>query len=199
MKSNNTTIEQNGLTFKVTKSIGGNGYNIALPGGCSVWMQTIEAAREYIAKEYGNTYAADYTQPNNTPTTMSANETTANDIRESISRLRYELQQYNDNASKGGSERRRNMILLRWDIRRLERLLKAMEATARTKSINGIMNQANRLMSVCNAVQNFKRADAIRAIAFRYYDNIRAYVGRFNYNDDSEYNKEYSRAQYMNA
>lgn len=70
---------------------------------------------------------------------------------------------------------------------------------ARTKSINGIMNQANRLMSVCNAVQNFKRADVIRAIAFRYYDNIRASVGRFNYNDDSEYNKEYSRAQYMNA
>lgn len=69
----------------------------------------------------------------------------------------------------------------------------------RTKSINGIMNQANRLMSVCNAVQNFKRADVIRAIAFRYYDNIRASVGRFNYNDDSEYNKEYSRAQYMNA
>lgn len=60
----------------------------------------------------------------------------ANDIRESISRLRYELQQYHDNASKGGSERRRNMILLRWDIRKLERRLKAMEAGTRTKSIN---------------------------------------------------------------
>lgn len=78
MKTNNTTIEQNGLTFKVTKSIGGNGYNIALPGGCSVWMQTIEAAREYIAKEYGNTYAADYTEPTNTPATMNTNETIAN-------------------------------------------------------------------------------------------------------------------------
>lgn len=130
---------------------------------------------------------------------MNANETTANDIRELISRLRYEFQQYHDNASKGGSERRRNMVLLRWDIRKLERRLKAIEAETRTKSINGIMNQANRLMSVCNAVQNFKRADVIRAIAFRYYDNIRACVGRFNYNDDSEYNKEYSRAQYMNA
>lgn len=75
MKANITIIEQNGLTFKVTKSIGGNGYNITLPGGCSVWMQTIEAAREYIAKEYGNTYAADYTEPTNTPATMSANET----------------------------------------------------------------------------------------------------------------------------
>lgn len=123
----------------------------------------------------------------------------ANDIRESVSRLRYELQQYHDNASKGGTERRRNMILLRWDIRRLERQLKAMKAETRTKSINGIMSQANRLMSVCNAVRNFERVDAIRAIAFRYYDNIRACVGRFNYNDDSEHNKEYSRAQYMNA
>lgn len=69
----------------------------------------------------------------------------------------------------------------------------------RTKSINSIMNQANRLMSVCNSARNFKRADFIREIAFRYYDNIRACVGRFNYNDDSEYNKEYSRAQYMTA
>ncbi len=69
----------------------------------------------------------------------------------------------------------------------------------RTKSINCIMTQANRLMSVCNGARNFKRADVIRAIAFRYYDNIRACAGRFNYNDDSEYDKEYSRAQYMNA
>ena len=71
--------------------------------------------------------------------------------------------------------------------------------TTRRKSINGIMNQANRLISVCNAARNFKRADFIRKIAFRYYDNIRACAGRFNYNDDNEYNKEYSRAQYMNA
>lgn len=58
-----------------------------------------------------------------------ANETTANGIRESISRLRYELQQYTDNASKGGQNRRRNMILLRWDIRNLERQLSANEIT----------------------------------------------------------------------
>lgn len=77
--------------------------------------------------------------------------------------------------------------------------MNAKEINARKKSINGIMNQANRLMSVCNTVRNFNRADAIREIAFRYYDNIRACVGRFNYDDDSEYNKEYSRAQYMNA
>lgn len=77
--------------------------------------------------------------------------------------------------------------------------MNANEINTRKKSINGIMNQANRLMSVCNTVRNFNRADAIREIAFRYYDNIRACVGRFNYDDDSEYNKEYSRAQYMNA
>lgn len=62
----------------------------------------------------------------NTPTTMNANETIANGIRESISRLRYELQQYHDNASKGGSERRCNMVMLRWDIRKLERRLTAI-------------------------------------------------------------------------
>lgn len=69
-------------------------------------------------------------EPNNTPTTMNANE-----IRESISRLRYELQKYHDNACKGGTERRRNMLLLRWDIRKLERQLKAMESETRTKSM----------------------------------------------------------------
>lgn len=59
----------------------------------------------------------------NTPATMNAN-----DIRESLSRLRYELQQYTDNESKGGQNRRRNMILLRWDVRKLERRLKALTA-----------------------------------------------------------------------
>lgn len=43
-----------------------------------------------------------------------------NDTREYIARLRRELQEYNDNASKGGQNRRRNMTLLRWDIRKLE-------------------------------------------------------------------------------
>lgn len=77
--------------------------------------------------------------------------------------------------------------------------MNAHEGAPRKKSINGIMNQATRLMSVCNGARNFKRADVIRAIAFRYYDTIRAYVGRFHYDDDSEYNEEYSRALYMNA
>ena len=77
--------------------------------------------------------------------------------------------------------------------------MNANESATRKKSINCIMNQANRLMSVCNGARNFKRTDVIRAIAFRYYDNIRACVERFNYDDDSEYDKEYSRAQYMNA
>lgn len=59
------------------------------------------------------------------------------------------------------------------------------------------MNQANRLMSVNNASGNIKRNDTIRAIAFRYYDTIRACVKSFNYDDEREYNKLYSRAQYM--
>lgn len=67
-----------------------------------------------------------------------------------------------------------------------------------TKSVNDIMNQANRLMSECNAKRNFKRADAIRKITFRYFDNIRACAGSFDSNNDAEYNKQYTRAQYMN-
>ena len=77
--------------------------------------------------------------------------------------------------------------------------MNAHEGAPRKKSINGIIDQATRLMSVCNEARNFKRADVIRAIAFRYYDTIRAYVARFHYDDDSEYNEEYSRALYMNA
>ena len=99
---------------------------------------------EYISRQRKEAEQPEPTNPDNTPSTMNANET-------------------------------------------------------RKKSINSIMNQASRLMSVCNGARNFNRADAIREIAFRYYDNIRACVGRFNYNDDSEYDKEYSRAQYMNA
>ena len=63
---------------------------------------------------------------------MNANEIDANDIRESVSRLRYELQAYKDNASKGGSERRRNMLLLRWDIRKLERRLTQYETNPKS-------------------------------------------------------------------
>lgn len=43
-----------------------------------------------------------------------------NYTREYIARLRRELQEYDNNTSKGGQNRRRNMILLRWDIRKLE-------------------------------------------------------------------------------
>lgn len=40
---------------------------------------------------------------------------------EQIAMLKRELQAYYDNASKGGANRRRNMLLLRWDIRKIER------------------------------------------------------------------------------
>lgn len=40
---------------------------------------------------------------------------------ELITMLKRELQAYYDNASKGGANRRKNMILLRWDIRKSER------------------------------------------------------------------------------
>lgn len=40
---------------------------------------------------------------------------------EQITMLKRELQAYYENASKGGANRRKNMILLRWDIRKSER------------------------------------------------------------------------------
>lgn len=39
---------------------------------------------------------------------------------ETIIMLKRELQAYYNNAGKGGAYRRRNMILLRWDIHKLE-------------------------------------------------------------------------------
>lgn len=73
------------------------------------------------------------TEPTNTPATM--NEQTKQYFRnvygtyenlceqadEHIARLRYELQQYRDNASKGGAQRRRNMEMLQQDIKNAER------------------------------------------------------------------------------
>lgn len=68
----------------------------------------------------------------------------------------------------------------------------------KTKSVNDIFNQANRLMSVCNAKRNIKSSEMIRKISFRYFDNIRTCGSNFNSNDDKEYDKQYSRSQYMN-
>lgn len=66
----------------------------------------------------------------------------ANEIRESISRLRHELQEYHDNDIKGGAERRRNMTLLRWDIRKLENQLKAIKSDEAIAILNA--NNLNR-------------------------------------------------------
>lgn len=77
--------------------------------------------------------AAEIPNPVNTPTTM--NEQTKQYFRnvygtyenlceqadEYLARLRYELQQYKDNASKGGAQRRRNMEMLQQDIKNVER------------------------------------------------------------------------------
>lgn len=51
---------------------------------------------------------------NNTPATMNANE------NEYLDRLRAELQEYHNNASKGGANRQRNMAMLAEDIALLE-------------------------------------------------------------------------------
>lgn len=66
----------------------------------------------------------------------------ANEIRESISRLSRELQEYHDNDIKGGTERRRNMTLLRWDIRKLENQLKSIKSDEAIAILNA--NNLNR-------------------------------------------------------
>lgn len=66
---------------------------------------------------------------------------------------------------------------------------------ARRKSVNDIMNQADSIMSRIRG--NSSRIDKVRNTSFRYYDNIRKSQGKWNYNDDSSYNKKYSRSTYM--
>ena len=65
----------------------------------------------------------------------------------------------------------------------------------RRKSVNDIMNQANSIMSRSRG--NSSRIDKVRNTSFRYYDNIRKSQGKWNYNDDSSYNKKYPRSTYM--
>nr|DAR95780.1 MAG TPA: hypothetical protein [Caudoviricetes sp.] len=57
------------------------------------------------------------------------------------------------------------------------------------------MNQANSIMSRSRG--NSSRIDKVRNTSFRYYDNIRKSQGKWNYNDDSSYNKKYPRSTYM--
>lgn len=52
---------------------------------------------------------------------------------DTITVLKRELQAYYNNASKGGAYRRRNMILLRWDIRKLEESNKVNIGMCKTK------------------------------------------------------------------
>ena len=57
------------------------------------------------------------------------------------------------------------------------------------------MNQANSIMSRSRG--NSSRIDKVRNTSFRYYDNIRKAQGKWNYNDDSLYDKKHSRSTYM--
>lgn len=73
---------------------------------------------------------------------------------------------------------------------------KNKETMARRKSVNDIMNQANRIMGSGGRLTN-RRRDAAREIAFRYYGNIRVRGGHFNTNDDRYFDKKYARSTYM--
>lgn len=61
--------------------------------------------------------------------------TGVNSLLERISQLKSELQEYHDNASKGGANRRRNMVLLAWDIRRIERKQNASTMRDKVKAL----------------------------------------------------------------
>lgn len=67
-------------------------------------------------------------------TTTNIN-TGVNSLLESLGRLKPELQDYHNNASKGGVNRRRNMVLLAWDIRKLERKLTASAMRDKVKAL----------------------------------------------------------------
>lgn len=73
--------------------------------------------------------------------------------------------------------------------------------TEKSKSVNDIFNQANRLMKDIYMNNNFQRGEKIREIAFRYYDNIRQYAKNsgmpFNEHNDCEFIVEYPISAYM--
>lgn len=95
----------------------------------TAWM--LDYCRAFAASKMNNNTTT--TEPDNTPSTM--NEQTTRYFRnvygsyenlceqadEYLARLRYELQQYHDNASKGGAQRRRNIEMLQQDIKNVER------------------------------------------------------------------------------
>ena len=135
----------------------------------TAWM--LDSCRTFATSKMNNNTAT--TEPTNTPSTMNANE-----IRESISRLRYELQKYHDNACKGGTERRRNLLLLRWDIRKLERQLKAMEAETRTKSVKAkSAKDLERQIASISGARFYKALDIYK----RYLHNMAVYFSGDKY------------------
>lgn len=75
---------------------------------------------EYINRQRKEIEAPKPTTPE---TDADMNTSKINTDVNSLSTLKKELQQYYDNAAKGGDNRRRTMILLRWDIRKMEREL----------------------------------------------------------------------------
>jgi len=113
------------------------------------WLNTMDenairkAAAKFIPAKYFDEYFTpesapagylrsmleDVTFENNlTPEDMGMNTTTATEnnttaLQERIDYLTKELQAYYNCACKGGDNRRRNMILLRWDIRKMGRQL----------------------------------------------------------------------------
>lgn len=74
-----------------------------------------------VADEYAVTYGGE------APTTDTTNNV--------LAALKSELQEYHNNAAKGGANRRRNMVLLAWDIRRIERKQNASTMRDKVKAL----------------------------------------------------------------
>jgi hypothetical protein len=66
---------------------------------------------------------------------MNTNNTTTDTTNNVLAALKSELQEYHNNAAKGGANHRRNMVLLAWDIRKMERKLNASTMRDKVKAL----------------------------------------------------------------
>lgn len=79
-----------------------------------------------------------------TSDTMNTETKTMNEESETLARLKNELQEYHDNASKGGADRERNMQWLQEDIKKMEKKATAIP-TRPAKTMQEIESQALKL------------------------------------------------------
>lgn len=120
MKANNTT--ENRVKCYGDNEMNAKAYELREAGFNRVenayWVEHWQKGNELVILERCDESKRPATpetpNPENTPATMNAND------NEYLDRLRADLQEYHNNASKGGANRQRNMTMLAEDIARLE-------------------------------------------------------------------------------